>query len=476
MIEPEVVLIARDKEYTLGATPVVVPASEVVLIVRGAPAGLVRLDGKARYLKTTSGVLSIDLTRSTGYHRLSVGGSDFWFATEDSKARLEGVSAMLAELRGLGTNWAGQINFSEGGGLRDPHVVYAWLDHNADRVLACVKSILVAPHVDQRVERVVSRRGGAGLDLAATLRMARSDPARFLEEHPGGALRVGDKAFMPQRVVRRSRRSTIDTPANRRVVRLLMLVRDLADEVYLTIDERQFQSRCLAWRDACRALMGLGVAQGLARASVHVDVSGRSQVELVDRRYAYTHQTLRETLATFGWAPDATPQARYSYVQRADTIYQAYCAVLFSIALGLEQTDSVLGRRQPAFVGPDAELYFDAVPPTHVLESWRSQSKRPDTSRPDVVVYKPSTKEVAVVDAKYRVHGNAATEDSRKEVSAYMSLYGLDRIGIAYPGTGGSEVIAGLGREIREIPVGVPAPPPEELRLALDSLLGRQRF
>jgi hypothetical protein len=472
----EAVLIARGREHVLSEEPVVVPASEVVLVVRGAPEGLVWLDGEARYLKSTGGILSLDLRRSTGYHRLAVGGHEFWFATDDAKAQLAGISEMLTEMRGLGTGWAGQINFSDGEGLRDPHVVYGWLDHRADRILKQAKSIFEAPSAEQRATRVLSRRGGAGLDVPATLRLIRSDPTRFLEEHSAGAIKVGAVAYMPQRVVRRSQRSTTDTPANRRVVRLVALVRRLADEVYGAGQQRTYQARCLAWRDAADALLRTGLAQGLTRFVDEQESPARAQVELLDKRYEFSFRMLKEASGRFGWTPGAHPLRHYSYVQRSDSIYQAYCAAVIGRTLGLEQTDVVLGRRQPAFVGHNTELYFNAVLPGNVLRSWRSVSAKPDSSRPDIVLYRPNSGEVAVIDAKYRLSENAASEDSRKEVSAYMALYGIDRIGVAYPGSGDVQVVRGYGREIHELPIRPPATALDEMRKAVDALFTRSRF
>jgi hypothetical protein len=158
----------------------------------------------------------------------------------------------------------------------------------------------------------------------------------------------------------------------------------------------------------------------------------------------------------FGWAPTQQVLPRFSYVQRADTIYQAFVATVLADALGLTQTASVLGQSPLAFAGADYEIYYDTHPDPSVLRSWRYGSAKPDASRPDVLLRRRSSGEVLVIDAKYRVEGTSATEDSRKEVLSYMALYGLDTVVIAYPGQPPARcaVVTGHGKTILELPIG----------------------
>lgn len=458
MDQTQVVLIAGGRQHVLGQGLQVVPASEVVLVIKGAERQPVRLDGVTRRLRSTGGVLPLDLRRSTGYHRLSVGSVDFWFATNDAKATLAGIEEMLAELRGIGTGWTGQLAFSDGSGLRDPHVVYGWLDSWANHALAAARAILHRPHTDQVIARALSRRGGAGVDVPATMRLLRSDPNRFLERHETGIITIRETRYMPQRVITRRRRSTVDIPANRRVVWLVARVRALAKEVYESTDVRMQQVQCMKWINASDSLLATGVAQRLARFAHLSAASPRSPIELTDQRYSSTYSLSEEVSENFGWTPSPGFQSRYSYIQKSDQIYQAYCATVIANDLRMIQTDPVLGRRQPAFVGPDLALYFDTTPPSEVIQSWRSLSEIPDRSRPDILVHKPSTHEVAIIDAKYRVDEDRASEDSRKEVSAYMALYGVNRIGIAFPATAPIRNLSGWEKSIVEIPIRPPTP------------------
>ncbi len=112
----------------------------------------------------------MDLTRSTGYHRLDVDGRTFWFGTQDAKLRLAGIESMLNELGSLGTGWGGQVLFSDGQGLRDAHVVYGWLDEWAEFALTAIAEVLASPpaakYAFDRVESARRRGRAPGADTA----------------------------------------------------------------------------------------------------------------------------------------------------------------------------------------------------------------------------------------------------------------------------------------------------------------------
>ena len=216
------------QQWNLGPEACILPAGRGVISVVGSKTRNVLLDGQLSRLSLAGsiGLLGFDLTRSTGYHRLEVEGRVFWFGTADAKLRLEGVEAMLSHLRSLGTGWTGQALFSDGTGLRDAHVVYAWLDEHADRSLAAVSSILRSPHPNTTDDRVLRRRGGPRVLLSPTLRLLRSAPHRYLEENPFGLVAVAGSRYDPLRVVARRRQSTFRTPANIRAVFVLDGLRD----------------------------------------------------------------------------------------------------------------------------------------------------------------------------------------------------------------------------------------------------------
>lgn len=444
-------LLAGRFESSLGEDVHIVPATQVVISVVGARSRNVILDGRAVRLSAgTTGLLSVDLVRSTGFHRLSVDGHSYWFATEDAKLGLDGIMQMLSELATMGTGWTGQVMFSNGSGLRDPHVSYGWLDQWADEALRAAASIVENPRARSTTTRVLRRRGGPGVLLAPTLRLLRSDPRRNLLETENGSLASGERRFEPLRVVARRRESTLDTVANRRAVGILHWVDRLTQDVIAASTDSSAVARSRLWSNRARTLQGRPLARALRTKALGPE--NRTPEETTDAPYRASYRIARDLRERFGWSVDIEPASRLSYVEQSDVIYQAYAASRLAGALALSQTSPVLGAAQPAFSGAEFDLYYDCPPPSHVLRSWRHHSNRPDESRPDLLLHERASGRVAVIDAKYRrARNGGASEDSRKEVSAYMSLYGLSAATIVYPGSSAPlALVEGRGQSIVE--------------------------
>lgn len=465
-------LVTRSDQVVLSDQPVSVAPASIVLSVTGHVARRVRVDGVDRRLsRGATGVLALDYTRSTGFHRVEIDGQVFWFATEDRKLRIEGITRMLSDLQHLGTGWNGQALFSDGSGYLDPHVVYGWFDANADEALAAIEGVLVAPRTEDVSTRVLSRRGGSSVLAVPTLRFLRSAPRRNLVEQEGGLLTVGGRDYNPARVVARRRQRTLDTVANRRAVHLLGLLHRLLSELMGARLPAVPMARCRLWRERVGRLSTQPLAIQL-RLKPSALALPREGAEFTDSSYIKVFELTR-TVGGFGWIANANPARRYSYIESADRIYQIYAAHRVASVLGLAPTSGAFGSNPLAFTGANFDLYYDTPPPTQVLASWRARTAVPDASRPDLLLQERATGRVAVLDAKYRVDGNGhASEDSRKEVAAYQSLYGLSSVTILYPGVGSdARVIAGHSASVVEVPVFGPEDGLEEaMGLVLDRL------
>ncbi|MGA5818562.1 hypothetical protein ACPC54_11985 [Kitasatospora sp. NPDC094028] len=466
-----VVRDASGREWVLGdGGPAVVGAGRVLVVVPSG-VGAVRLDGQR--VRVAGGLLPVDLTRSTGFHRLVVEGREYWFGTEDAKLGLDGIERMLNHLRTVytGAGWRGQVLFSSGDVLRDPHVVYGWLDRHVAAVVAVAREILAQPRWGSETGRRTSRVGGPGVDAAATHRLLRSDPRRLLVELPG-------QGYLPLRVVRKDRRASVRTAANLRLLALLRVVARLAGEVRAAADDEAVAARCLGWQEEVGGLLRLGVLRELGRDGVSANAlhAARTTDELADRRYRAMYGQAESLRRNFGWQATREPVNRFAYVDYADRIYQSFVAVAMADALGCAPVDPVLGRAAgAAFRGPEFDVHVDRTPPAGVLRSWRLASSTPDQLRPDVLVHRREDGAVLLLDAKYRARGNRATEDSRKEVLAYMASYGLESAVIAYPPASSAyaqvAVVEGAGQRLIELPVAPRAGLRAELAAEVPKLL-----
>ncbi len=463
-------LVGKAVEERLTFDPITVPSQDLVLSVTGHQSRSIAVDGVLRRLSSGStGLVSLDLKRSTGYHRVQIDQQVFWFATEDSKLKLAGVSAMLNELGALGTGWTGQVMFSDGSGYRDPHVVYGWLDQWADNVLNAIEGVLAAPRSETETTDVLSRRGGASVRTVPTLRYLRSDPQRNLVARTGGLVAIRGLECDPTRVVVKHRRLNVRTVPNRRAIQFLDQRGDAVDEAMIAGASDAAVARCRLWRLRINTLRARPLARAL-REGPRVLAAERQTVELNDRRYREVFHSVKDFRSRFGWSPSSDEQRRYSYVQSADLIYQAYAASCLAAELGLRQVGPVLGATPLAFTGKDFDIYYDALCPPTVLRSWRRSSSHPDASRPDVLLVERATGRLSVLDAKYRLGNDGfASEDSRKEVAAYMALFGLATVSILYPGdSAAGRAVTGHSKTIREVPVSPSSP---ALRAELPAIL-----
>lgn len=455
----------------LGDEPTVIAPEPVVLSVTGHGDRRIRVDGKERRLSGgATGLLALDYTRSTGYHRVDVDGSTFWFATEDGKLRLDGVTSMLDHLRNLGTGWTGQALFSDGSGYLDPHVLYGWFDANGDAALNAIERVLLSPRTEEISYRALSRRGGSSVLAVPTIRFLRSDPQRNLVEQEGGLLTAGGKSYNPTKVVARRRQRTVDTVPNRRAVHLLGLIQELLSVLLRSSLPATPRARCRVWRERAGRLASQPLALQL-RMRPSALGAPRQGVEFTDQSYGQVLD-FAGSVGLFGWSVSADPARRYSYIESADRIYQAYATHRVASALGLAPTSGTFGANPLAFSGADFDLYYDCHPPADVLASWRAETPFPDGSKPDLLLHEKTGGRVAVLDAKYRLGDDGyASEDSRKDIAAYQSLYGLSSVAILYPGTDRSvRIVADHGMSLVEIPVYGPG---DGLDQAITEVLAR---
>lgn len=457
----EVLLQAPGVVKTLGADPVIVPAGPVVLVLPSNTRN-VKLDGRVRATSGSSpALLPVDLSRSVGFHRLEIDRRSYWFATNDAKLTLDGIEQLLRYLREhhLGTTWSGQIMFSDGRVLRDPHVVFGWLENRLPPLVDAVNVIARRPVWGTERQDKLSRRGGPIVLPSATHALIRSSPAQYLEPADPGILTIGKKQYNPLRVVARRRTTSLRTTAHLRLIALLDQMGRLVCEVQSRVDDRESWHACEGWRSQIQALLASNFCRELRRTDVTAGALSMpaSPEEVSDPRYRLVYETVLSLRKGFGWDATRYPLDHYSYVSYADQIYQAFVGAVIADGLGCWLTDPVIGRApRAAFTNDTFAMILNRVPPERLLRSWRHSSTTPDALRPDVLIEHLPDRRVLLIDAKYRAAGTRATESSRSEVMAYMAAYGLTTAVIAYP-AGAPEskpmTVEGSGQRLIELPV-----------------------
>jgi hypothetical protein len=439
--------------------PVIVRAGNVLIELEEVSARTaVRIDGRSQQMTwkpaKREAVLSLDLKRDTGFHEVIVGPATFMFGTEDAKLRIDGMVKLLDYLGSSGLTWSGTMFFSGTDQvIRDPRLDRAWLERRGNEIVMLMAAIAERP---SRLAQRARRRADHGIpDVAATTRLLR-ERHDLLEEMDGGPIQLKQtgkkRAYAPREVIVRERKIIFDTSGNRLAASLLEGTLALAKA-----------TRAQEPKDA-RKELGVLIAQleGLLlrhpfralriRRSHLQPAEAITAQEWLDPRYASVHALHHELFGERHWSPQREVMPERSYASFADAIYQRFCAQLLADHLDLLPTNELPGQgRGPHFIGTRFELYVDVTPPSSVIRDWRESSDRKTKRRPDLVLYEPSTRRAALLDAKYRSQGMRATSDSLSEVQLYMQAYSQMRVAVVFP--------PGLGKDeqrwrVREVTDG----------------------
>lgn len=438
-----------------------VPSENLVIEIEGEVPQTVTIDGQTapvvRNDALSRGLLQYDAFRSVGFHRLQIGTSEFFFATEDAKLQLRGILSILDYVKHEGLSWRGPIFFSNGTAIRHPKIDHAWIAHMSDRILKVTEAISERPFRRLQTHPVVAPPGPGPVLPAETFSLLRSNPG-LLEQQERGLLEVHGQRYSPRSVVRLRHDPTYDTVGNRRATHVLLLALSLC-------------SNLLAEADAPRPVM-----QSLDRIST--DLSARLSMfpymqlegatmrlpehpvaeEIVDERYEEVFAIHEELIRELSWEPGLKIAERFAFVGYSDQIYQAFVALLIGHGFGTAQVGSALrpGMASPAFSSTEYDVYYDTAPPRPEFSSWRDSSSRPADHRPDLTIVNRRTQRGILLDAKYRVHRSGALPTSAiEEAQVYLQSFERKAIAICYPGPAPAiSRVAGRGYTVLEISLG----------------------
>lgn len=454
-MQSEVVLIessGRFVELVSGAPALIVPTGEVTLAV-DADASAIDFDGRARpgVRVGEKSWLSVDLSRSTGYHCLTLDGvRHYRFATQDAKAKLDGVRDMLTLLDREGLSWGGQLFFTDGQGLPDNRIFVRWLQTSGPTAVQALEAIVERPKLRSTRITEASAFACPPFDVARSLALYRRDPT-VLEERPSGPLRFGNRRFTPRIVVSARRAEDVDNPPNSRAADLARLGAGFCATVLEVVPD-----------DMAAPLQDLAGRFGrLLRSPLFRRLSARREAlsrepypeELFDSRYASVFRFHKELRGPLGWSPSLAGNAE-SFVRYAHEIYQAFVACILADAFDMRPTFASLGpfRSEPSFESERFAMWYDTEPPA--LRSWRRSTPLPDAPRPDMCLVDKETGRLVLIDAKYRASGNLPTNDSLAEVQYYLNAFGLSSAAVAYIAAGRSPIlVAAEGHRLLALPI-----------------------
>lgn len=431
-------VVAGSARHALSELPVIVPAGTVVLDLADVPGPeAVRLDGQVLRVAYDATVrratVAIDLTRHTSYHLLQVAPARrYYFGSEDAKLRIEGVVEMLRCLRDEGLAWRGGLYFSASNEvLRDARLDLAWLDNHVPTSVERSRQIAANPAVRTAYRRVRARHGVP--DIGRTTKLLRRRP-ELLEPHPAGPIQAAGERWAPQVIVARERVRQYDSIPNRRATALLAHTLALIDNVVSAVPPKTDLGGLMTSRAELEEQLLNEPFRGLLRFVPHSALPPEPHGdELFDERYAKTYAIYTDLVEERLWDPTEAITPEHAYASYADQVYQAFAATLVADALGLTPGPSAFRGSGPHFSSDRYDMWVNSKPPGHVVSDWRDGTSRRSALRPDITIFEKATNQVALLDAKYRQDGDAATSESLTEAQLYLQAYGKHKVGIVFP-------------------------------------------
>lgn len=393
---------------------------------------------------------SLDWTNQVGYHRIEVRGSRVREAvdvrTSSAKATWNDVREMARTVAEQAFQFRQHFVYTSVTGerrvVRVPEAEYGWLRAHVDEVVSLCRDIDARPGVEAH-HAVKSSRRADRVDVAATFRLWRENP-KLLARGSGGPVDVEGTPYWPLAV---RRQEVHRRPAQREhaaaahlVTVLLNAVRELprAEEPRLRLPPAALAALA-EWQAKLVAAAGLPVLRPFRQGAAGRRHPGGppSALERTDRRYGRLRAIREEFARNLLIDPDADSAVRTN-LHEAWRVFQAYCAHMVGVALGLTYTErhGVLTRRDASgrsMSSAEFDLYYDVIPPRQVLRSWRADTAFPAEERPDIVIHERATGRVALFDVKYKRRVGHVEPDDFTELQGYLHSFGLARGGIFYP-------------------------------------------
>jgi len=411
-------------------------------------------------------VWSTDLTNQVGFHRLSVQVAGrthtFDFRTSTAKATWDEVRLMAEVCASSYLGYRRQFAYMAANGttrkVRLPQIHYAWLRDRLPEIERLVRSINDRPAVSHVRTTEVSLRS-KGLSIAQTSRLLR-EKHHLLERAEGGPIQVGGVSYWPSRVAVQSQARQTQLEEHIQIAAFLQVMTtqclDLA-----TVVASAMRTEVQGFADHLKNLRALPVFRNLlVRPGAKPTNVLPTTIQRSDKRYGRIRDLQAEYGADIADSTDFAKSIRAN-VKDVWEVYQTFVTHVIGNALGLEYSSPDKDLRKRSSQGwsmrsEDWQLFFDTKPPKNVLASWRDAAGRPADERPDVLLVRPATGHVVVLDAKFKLDAQAsqATQEDLFEMQGYLNSFAAKSGGIIFPGPAmASNRISAEGNSLLELPI-----------------------
>lgn len=411
-------------------------------------------------------VWSADLTNQVGFHRLTVhvaGASHTYdFQTRTAKATWDEVRSMAEVCATAYLGYRRQFTYMAANGttrkVRLPQIHFAWLRDRLPEIERLVRSIDARPATSSVRSTEVSQRS-KGLSVALTSRLLR-EKHHLLELADNGPIQVAGRSYWPSRVVVHAKERQSQLEEHTQIAAFLNLLARQCQDL-ATVVAPALRDNVHSYAELAKTLRCLPVFHNISnRPSANPTATQPTNIQRTDCRYG----RMRDLQAEYGAdIADSTDYVRSIRANVRDIwdIYQTFVTHVVGNALGLDyfSPDKDLRKRAPqgwSMSSSAWRLYFDTKPPEDILASWRDSTSRPADERPDIILIGSSSKQVLLLDAKFKIDSveGHATQADLFEMQGYLNSFSAPCGGIIFPGPNAkANVIGAAGNVLLELPI-----------------------
>lgn len=440
----DVTLYTRRGEFTLRSGEVLQDLPDVSghVIVR-QPIGTQPplLDGRPlRQIEPGRFLTDLVLIGDSGYHEVHSYASFhspaivFGFCTKRATERITLVREMMEFVGNLGETPEQAFLLGALGDeyRRVPGVVLGWLTERLHQLVIVLTEISCRPILENR-SLTKTQPFAANVSVALTRQFIRANP-HLVSRRENGVLWVAGKRYSPEFAINSVIEPNENRLEHRQAVEFMTV---LVREINLLREKFKHLRYEPMLASGSSALTGLLRSPFWKRVVPNRDSTTlnakKTVLQAQDSRYGQVFSLLQEfrVLRTYEPADDDLR----TILEGAPRIFQAFACYAIADALGMKLVGSRINDRKnkASFVSEKASLYFDVVPPVHVLTSWRANSAKPDFSRPDIVIA-DRDKGIAVVDAKFKDYNDDGNmESDLREMQVYHDSFRIEKSAIVTP-------------------------------------------
>ncbi|GAB6100649.1 hypothetical protein JCM16358_25280 [Halanaerocella petrolearia] len=271
-----------------------------------------------------------------------------------------------------------------------------------------------------------------------------------------GIIKVGDKTFNPQAVIKEKSISNVKTNEHLQILELLLKIYDFLNNTNKYFSHSRYENiraKCKdkvkfhQWIKRLHYLKNNTFLKNISMLDIkHITRHPISQLQMSDSNYGEIYKLYKDFINDYYQLITENNNNFYQHIKNIDKVYESFCCYLLADILELEFIQNNFLVSGKAFENSDIALYYQSKPAT--MNEW-ALSDRPD------IILKHKNGNIIILDSKFKIkNGNVKGEDIQK-LQAYLNNYFQTIGGILYPGVDLSSTLDSINNiyQIHHIPI-----------------------